>query len=137
MRREEPRQLSRMEAYCQRPAAGANRLQDIPHALRTNHQVSFIGNGLYLSADQSTRSMSLHNVTLRQDIPGAVRGTVSESFPHLIFDGFTSKLGQRVVQILKHLFPPREAGRNKVGSRVITFQNRDDSIELRHRKFWL
>lgn len=80
-----------------------------------------------------TASFSLHNVVLRADIPNAARGTVSESYPHLIFEGFQSKLGGRVVQILKHLFPPRDA--EKVGNRVITFKNIDDSIEVRHHVF--
>lgn len=86
-----------------------------------------------------TASFSLHNVVLRHDIPSAARGTVSESYPHLIFDGFTagSKLGARVQQILKHVFPPREAATDarKVGSRVVTFRNREDSIEVRHHVF--
>ncbi|KAI9812864.1 MAG: snoRNA-binding rRNA-processing protein imp4 [Pycnora praestabilis] len=81
-----------------------------------------------------TASFSLHNVVLRHDIPGAARGTVSESYPHLIFEGFESRLGKRVVKILKHLFPPREGGK-KVGSRVVTFKNIEDSIELRHHVF--
>lgn len=34
-----------------------------------------------------TISFSLHNVVLRHDIPNSIRGTVSESYPHLIFDG--------------------------------------------------
>ncbi|GAB1193547.1 hypothetical protein APSETT444_002768 [Aspergillus pseudonomiae] len=80
-----------------------------------------------------TASFSLHNVVLRADIPNAARGTVSESYPHLIFEGFKTKLGLRVVQILKHLFPPREAG--KVGNRVVSFVNREDSIEVRHHVF--
>jgi len=66
-----------------------------------------------------TASFSLHNVVLRADIPNSARGTVSESYPHLIFEGFATKLGERVVQILKHLFPPREATA-KLGSRVVT-----------------
>lgn len=33
-----------------------------------------------------TVSFSLHNVVLRQDIPNSLRGTVSESYPHLIFE---------------------------------------------------
>jgi len=84
-----------------------------------------------------TISFSLHNVVLRHDIPGSVRGTVSESYPHLIFDGFTTRLGQRVVRILKHIFPPREpiTSKNKVGNRVVSFVNRDDSIEVRHHVF--
>ncbi|EEP78803.1 U3 small nucleolar ribonucleoprotein protein IMP4 [Uncinocarpus reesii 1704] len=80
-----------------------------------------------------TASFSIHNVVLRADIPNAARGTVSESYPHLIFEGFKSKLGMRVVQILKHLFPPRDAG--KIGNRVVTFKNIEDSIEVRHHVF--
>jgi hypothetical protein len=38
----------------------------------------------------------------------------------LIFEGFTSKLGERVVTVLKHLFPPRD-GAVKIGNRVVTF----------------
>ena len=80
-----------------------------------------------------TASFSLHNVVLRADMPNAVRGTVSESYPHLIFEGFTTRLGSRVVQILKHLFPPRESG--KIGNRVVSFVNKEDSIEVRHHVF--
>lgn len=81
-----------------------------------------------------TAKFSLHNVVLRMDIPNASRGTVSESYPHLIFEGFSTKLGKRVVQILKHLWPPRD-GPHKVGNRVVTFRNIDDSIEVRHHVF--
>lgn len=81
-----------------------------------------------------TASFSLHNVMLRADIPNSARGTVSESYPHLIFEGFTTKLGARVVKILKHIFPPREAN-GKLGSRVVTFKNIEDSIEVRHHVF--
>ena len=84
-----------------------------------------------------TVSFSLHNVVLRHDIPNSARGTVSESYPHLIFEGFTSKLGLRIVKILKHVFPPREAitNKTKLGSRVVTFKNIEDSIEVRHHVF--
>lgn len=82
-------------------------------------------------------SFSLHNVILRNDIPNVIRGTVSESYPHLIFDGFTTKLGLRVAKMLKHVFPPREAltPKSKLGSRVVTFKNINDSIEVRHHVF--
>lgn len=46
-------------------------------------------------------------------------GTVSEAYPHLIFDNFTSKLGVRVGNILKHLFPVPKAD----SKRVLTFAN--------------
>lgn len=81
-----------------------------------------------------TASFSLSNVILRADIPNAVRGTVSESYPHLIFESFNSPLGKRVKKILQHIFPPREAGQ-KTGSRVVTFKNIEDSIEVRHHVF--
>jgi U3 small nucleolar ribonucleoprotein protein IMP4 len=71
---------------------------------------------------------------LRADLPGAVRGTVSEAYPHLVFEGFSTALGRRTVKILQHLFPPREAGA-KMGNRVVTFKNIEDSIEVRHHVF--
>ncbi|KAK3672415.1 snoRNA-binding rRNA-processing protein imp4 [Recurvomyces mirabilis] len=83
-----------------------------------------------------TASFSLHNVVLRHDIPNSTRGTVSESYPHLIFEGFTTPLGKRVVKILQHLFPPREsAGSTKLGSRIVSFKNIQDSVEVRHHVF--
>jgi len=84
-----------------------------------------------------TASFSLHNVVLRGDIPGAATGTVSESYPHLIFDGFSTRLGARVQKILSHVFPPREPlnAKSKLGTRVVTFKNVQDSIEVRHHVF--
>ena len=84
-----------------------------------------------------TLSFSLHNVLLRMDIPGAIRGNVSESYPHLVFEGFETRLGRRVVKALKHLFPPREpvTSKHKMGNRIVTFKNIDDAIEVRHHIF--
>lgn len=73
---------------------------------------------------------TLHNVKLRHDLPDI--GNSSESYPHLIFENFTSGLGKRVVKILKHLFPP---GVKKDSSRVITFINNDDFISVRHHMY--
>lgn len=41
-----------------------------------------------------------HDIGDKKDV-----GKLSEAYPHLIFDGFTSSLGQRVQNILKYLFP--------------------------------
>ncbi|MCJ1316982.1 snoRNA-binding rRNA-processing protein imp4 [Xylographa vitiligo] len=87
-----------------------------------------------------TASFSLHNVRLRHDLPAAARGTVSEAYPHLVFENFTTPLGARVARILRHLFPPRDAvtpatPARKLGNRVVTFVNREDSIEVRHHVF--
>ncbi|KCV68750.1 hypothetical protein, variant [Fonticula alba] len=76
-----------------------------------------------------TAYFSLHNVVQRHDIED--RGTVSEQFPHLIFDQFTTPLGLRVKSILRHLFPvPRPDSR-----RTMTFANRSDYISFRHHVF--
>ena len=43
---------------------------------------------------------------LRHDIGEKKKvGTISEAYPHLIVNNFSSKLGQRVGNILKFLFP--------------------------------
>ncbi|CCF60150.1 hypothetical protein KAFR_0J00820 [Kazachstania africana CBS 2517] len=77
-----------------------------------------------------TAFFSLHNVVLRHDILNS--GNVSEVNPHLIFDGFTTKLGERVVSILKHLFAP---GPKKDSERVMTFANRGDFISVRQHVY--
>ncbi|KAI8060784.1 anticodon-binding protein [Gongronella butleri] len=76
-----------------------------------------------------TAYFSLHNIVLRHDIKD--QGTVSEAFPHLIMNNFSSKLGQRVNNILKYLFPvPKEDSK-----RVMTFHNDNDYISFRHHVF--
>ncbi|KAI4146209.1 MAG: hypothetical protein LQ340_006006 [Diploschistes diacapsis] len=86
-----------------------------------------------------TASFSLHGVQLRADLPAAARGTVSESYPHLIFDGFGTPLGHRVAKILKHLFPPRDAdadAQGRRGNRVVTFSRGEgDVIQVRHHVY--
>jgi len=72
-----------------------------------------------------TAFFTLANVVMRHDIPEV--GTMSEAYPHLIFRNFTSKLGQRVKDILRYLYPvPKEDSR-----RVMTFANDDDFISFR------
>lgn len=71
---------------------------------------------------------TLHNVTLRHDIESYKSSTVSEQYPHLIFENFSSQLGERVRDILKYLFPvPKEDSK-----RVMTFSNEDDFISFRY-----
>jgi len=56
---------------------------------------------------------------------------VSEQYPHLIFERFTSKLGIRIKDVLGFLFPvPKEDSK-----RVMTFANEDDFISFRHHVF--
>lgn len=71
---------------------------------------------------------TLNNVSLRHDIGTYKNSTVSEQYPHLIFENFSSKLGERVRDILKYLFPvPKEDSK-----RVMTFSNEDDFISFRY-----
>ena len=74
-----------------------------------------------------TLYLSLHNVALRHDIASYNSSTVSEQYPHLIFENFSSKLGERIRDILKFLFPvPKEDSK-----RVMTFANENDFISFR------
>ena len=79
-----------------------------------------------------TAYFGIHNAVLRHDIGDKKDvGTVSEAYPHLIFEGFGSKLGKRVADILKHMFPPPKMETK----RVITFANVDDFISFRHHTY--
>jgi U3 small nucleolar ribonucleoprotein protein IMP4 len=74
-----------------------------------------------------TLYFTLHNVVLRHDIESYRSSTVSEQYPHLIFENFSSRLGERVRDCLKYLFPvPKEDSK-----RVMTFSNESDFISFR------
>jgi len=76
-----------------------------------------------------TAYFSLSNVVMRHDIPEC--GHMSEQYPHLVFHNITSKVGQRVTSILKHLFPvPKKDSR-----RVVTFANTEDFISFRQHTY--
>lgn len=74
-----------------------------------------------------TVMFTLHNVTLRHEVDAHGSSTVSEQYPHLILEGFNSKLGDRIKNVLKYLFPvPKEDAK-----RVMTFANERDFISFR------
>jgi len=76
-----------------------------------------------------TAYFHINNVVMRHDIPDI--GTMPEQHPHLVFHNFKSRLGRRVQNILKYLFPvPREDSH-----RVVTFVNYDDSILFRNHLY--
>ena len=59
-----------------------------------------------------TVMFTLHNVTLRHEVASHANSTVSEQYPHLIFDGFGGRLGERVKSALRFLFPvPKDDAR--------------------------
>lgn len=78
-----------------------------------------------------TAYFSLSNVIMRHDILDTELGTVSEANPHLIFDNFETKLGWRVKNILKYLFPTPKPD----SKRILTFSNRADVISFRHHLY--
>lgn len=79
-----------------------------------------------------TAYFELLNVVTRHDIKDKQAvGTMSEAYPHLILDNFTTKLGQRTANILKHLFPVPKPDTK----RIITFANRSDYISFRHHVY--
>lgn len=67
---------------------------------------------------------------LRHDLDSRA-DPMSEAFPHLIFNNFTTPLGERVVTILKHLFPVPKID----SKRVLTFNNEGGVIQFRHHTF--
>eukprot|EP01119_Soliformovum_irregulare_P022798 TRINITY_DN7862_c0_g1_i1.p1 TRINITY_DN7862_c0_g1~~TRINITY_DN7862_c0_g1_i1.p1 ORF type:complete len:164 (-),score=42.56 TRINITY_DN7862_c0_g1_i1:114-605(-) len=76
-----------------------------------------------------TAYFGLSTVVLRHDL--TEKETISQAFPHLIFDNLNTVLGQRVSSILKYLFPvPKEDSK-----RVITFANDHDYISFRHHQY--
>ncbi|GMM27707.1 snoRNA-binding rRNA-processing protein [Martiniozyma asiatica (nom. inval.)] len=77
-----------------------------------------------------TFTFSLHNVVLRHDLING--GNQSEVYPHLIFNGFSTELGNRCINGLKHLFPP---GVKSESPRVISFINKDDFISVRQHLY--
>ncbi|KAM0821224.1 hypothetical protein ACQ4PT_019809 [Festuca glaucescens] len=79
-----------------------------------------------------TAYFGLLNVVTRHDIKDRKEmGKMSEAYPHLILDNFTTKPGERTANILKHLFPVPKPD----SKRLITFANRDDYISFRHHIF--
>lgn len=77
-----------------------------------------------------TAYFSLRHCVMRHDIETPLPN-VSEAFPHLIFHQFHSRLGLRIVSVLKHLFPAPKPD----SKRVITFANFNDTISFRHHVY--
>mmetsp|Transcript_1651 Transcript_1651/g.1117 ORF Transcript_1651/g.1117 Transcript_1651/m.1117 type:complete len:155 (+) Transcript_1651:291-755(+) len=74
-----------------------------------------------------TAYFGLSNVVLRHDLKEKV-DPISEAYPHLIFHNFSTKLGDRISDILKYLFPLPKVDTK----RLITLANDEDYISFRH-----
>ncbi|KRX73261.1 U3 small nucleolar ribonucleoprotein IMP4 [Trichinella sp. T6] len=124
---------------CQRINRGQYEMKKLVDACRANDVTDFIlvqehrgvpdGITICHLPFGPTAYFTLSNVVMRHDVPDV--GKMSEQYPHLIFHNFTSQLGKRVVNILKHLFPvPKDDSR-----RVVTFSVEDDFISFRHHVY--
>uniref|UniRef100_A0A2R5L486 Putative u3 small nucleolar ribonucleoprotein snornp component n=1 Tax=Ornithodoros turicata TaxID=34597 RepID=A0A2R5L486_9ACAR len=123
----------------QRMNRGGYEMKQLIQACRANEVTDFVvvhetrgsPDGLIIShlPYGPTAYFTIFNVVMRHDIPDI--GTMSEAYPHLIFHNFKTRLGKRVMNILKYLFPvPKEDSH-----RVITFANQDDYISFRHHTY--
>ena len=72
----------------------------------------------------------LFNVVIRHDIAEQI-DKLSEAYPHLIFDGLNSRLGEIIIEIIKNIFPMSKAE----SKRVLTFSNKSDFISFRYHNF--
>lgn len=123
----------------QRLNRGNHQMAELVNACRQNeatdlvivHETMGEPDGLIVShfPHGPTAYFGLYNVILRHDIEE--KETMSLAYPHLIFHNLSSKLGERVQNILKYLFPvPKDESK-----RVITFANEQDFISFRHHNY--
>jgi len=77
-----------------------------------------------------TTYFGLSNVILRHDLKDKV-DPVSEAYPHLVLDNFQTKLGDRISDVLKNIFPMPKIDTK----RIVTLSNRDDFISFRHHLY--
>lgn len=123
----------------QRMNRGNYEMKQLIHACRANDVTDFIIVHEHRGVPDAlvichlpygpTAYFTLSGVIMRHDIPDI--GTMSEQYPHLIFHNFKTKLGERVMNILKYLFPvPKEDSK-----RVISFANHDDYVCFRHHMY--
>eukprot|EP00920_Eleutheroschizon_duboscqi_P014137 GHVT01032981.1.p1 GENE.GHVT01032981.1~~GHVT01032981.1.p1 ORF type:complete len:185 (+),score=48.34 GHVT01032981.1:184-738(+) len=70
---------------------------------------------------------SMSDVVLRHDLPDKP-ATMPQVTPHLIFENFSSPLGERISSVLRFLFPPTKPD----SQRLMCFVNDADRILFRH-----
>mmetsp|Transcript_1192 Transcript_1192/g.1870 ORF Transcript_1192/g.1870 Transcript_1192/m.1870 type:complete len:295 (+) Transcript_1192:71-955(+) len=123
----------------QRVNRGGHKLADLVDACRNNEFTDMVilhehrgepdGMTICHLPYGPTATFTLSNSVMRHDIQDA--GTMSEAYPHLIFENFGTALGERAMNILKYLFPvPKPSS-----ERVLTFSNNSDFISFRHHVY--
>lgn len=78
-----------------------------------------------------TAFFSLSSAVLRHDLHDPPAAPMSEAYPHIILNNFSTDLGRRVGNILKCLFPVPKPD----SQRVVTFSNDRDFISFRHHMY--
>jgi U3 small nucleolar ribonucleoprotein protein IMP4 len=133
------RELSQVIPNAQRVNRGASDLPALVTLCRTHEMTDLvIVHGTHGDPDciivchfpyGPTAFFSIGGVVMRRQISEAP--PLSSAFPHLIFEGMTSKLGIRVKKVLQALFPvPKPETR-----RIISFVNKNDWISVRQNTF--
>ncbi|KAF5300589.1 hypothetical protein FQA39_LY19137 [Lamprigera yunnana] len=123
----------------QRMNRGGYELKELIHACRANDVTDFImvhehrgePDGLVIChlPYGPTAYFNMSDVVMRHDIPDI--GTMSEQYPHLIFYNLKTKLGERVMSILKYLYPvPKEDSKRVITEVGPRFQLRLYEIKL-------
>jgi U3 small nucleolar ribonucleoprotein protein IMP4 len=77
-----------------------------------------------------TAYFALSGVVLRHDLRTEL-DTMPEEYPHLVFHGFETRIGDRVTDILKYLFPVPKLE----AKRVVSFVNKEDFVVFRHHVY--
>lgn len=133
------KEMKLMIPSCQRMNRGGHTIKEIVETCRADGFTDLIilqehrgvPDGIVVShmPHGPTAYLGMSNVVMRHDIPGCAN--VSEAAPHLILHNLSTKIGQRVGEILKHLFPvPKPESR-----RVISLVNKDNVIAFRHHTY--
>lgn len=123
----------------QRINRGGYKMSELVESCKANNVTDFVvlhetrgePDGLVIShlPFGPTAYFQVLNTVMRHDVPNVQK--MSEAYPHLIFNNLDSRLGKRVTNILKYLFPvPKEDSR-----RVMTFSNSNDYISYRHHVY--
>jgi len=131
------KELSIMIPNAQRMNRGGHQMQDIVEVAKRNslsdivivHEQKGEPDCMIVShlPHGPTVYFGLSDVVLRHDLPNQL-GSMSECAPHLVFHHFTSKLGERIQNVLKFLFPPPSPS----AERILAFVNYGDLVFIRN-----
>ena len=124
----------------QRVNRGAYVMKDLLDLARSNdvsdvvilHEHRGKPDGLIIShmPQGPTAYFGLSDVVLRHDL-AEKPPNMSEVKPHLVFDGFSGKIGKRTMTILQALFPPAAP----LAQRVVSFVNSTDIVQFRNHTY--